>query len=330
MKAVELTSFGVPHEVCHCIDADDLGAPAVGEIVVEIEASPINPADLLIIQGKYPGPSKLPARLGIEGTGRVMAAGKGVSGLAVGDRVMSLARTNWTQRIKISGDLAIRVPDDVDVLQVAMLKANPPTAYLMLRDYVELAPGDWVVQNAANSGVGRHVIRLAKARGIHSVNLVRRESLVDELKAIGADVVLVDGPGIAERVKAETGGAEIKLGIDAIGGDASTRIADCLADSGTVVNYGFLSDQPCVITPHQTILHDITLKGFWLVKYMRQMPRCDIEAMYRELCEWMADGTLYVPVEATYRLEDINKALAHAERESRGGKILLTPNGAVD
>lgn len=330
MKAVELTSFGIPHEVCRCIDADGVGAPVNGEIIVEIEASPVNPADLLTIQGKYPGPTELPARLGIEGTGRITAVGQGVSGLAVGDRVISLARTNWTQRIKLKADLALKVPGNVDVLQVAMLKANPPTAYLMLWDYVTLKPGDWVVQNAANSGVGRHVIRLAKARGIHTVNLVRRESLVDELKAIGADVVLVDGPGIAERVKAETGGAEIKLGIDAIGGEASTRIADCLADGGTVVNYGFLGDQPCVITPHQTILHDITLKGFWLVKYMRQMPRSDIEAMYGELCERMADGTLYVPVEATYGLEDINKALAHAERESRGGKILLTPNGAVD
>ena len=108
------------------------------------------------------------------------------------------------------------------------------------------------------------------------------------------------------------------------------RIADCLADGGTIVNYGFLGDLPCMITPHQTILHDITLKGFWLVKYMRQMPRADREAMYGELCRRIADGTLYVPVEATYGLEDIQKALAHAERQSRGGKILLMPNGAIN
>ena len=330
MKAVELTSFGIPHEVCRCIDAEEVGVPADGEIIIEIEASPINPADLLIIQGKYPGPSELPARLGIEGTGRVTAVGKGASGLEVGERVISLGRTNWAQQIRINADLAIKVPGDVDVLQLAMLKANPPTAYLMLRDYVDLKQGDWVIQNAANSGVGRHVIRLAKARGLHTVNLVRRELLVGELKAIGADVVLVDGPGIAERVKAETGGAAIKLGIDAIGGEASMRIADCLADGGTVVNYGFLCNQPCMITPHQTILRDITLKGFWLVKYMRQIPRSDIDAMYGELCKRVADGTLYVPIEATYDLADIQAALAHAEREGRGGKILLTPNGAVN
>ncbi len=150
-----------------------------------------------------------------------------------------------------------------------------------------------------------------------------------ELKGIGADVVLVDGPDVAGRVKSETGGVDIKLGIDAIGGEASMRIADCLADGGTVVNYGFLSDQPCMITPHQTIVRGITLKGFWLVKYMRQMRRPDIEAMYGELVACIANGTLYVPVEATYELENIDKALAHAEREGRAGKILLTPNGAV-
>jgi NADPH:quinone reductase-like Zn-dependent oxidoreductase len=144
LKAVELTSFGIPHEVCRCIDADGVGAPVNGEIIVEIEASPVNPADLLTIQGKYPGPTELPARLGIEGTGRITAVGQGVSGLAVGDRVISLARTNWTQRIKLKADLALKVPGNVDVLQVAMLKANPPTAYLMLWDYVTLKPAqEW-------------------------------------------------------------------------------------------------------------------------------------------------------------------------------------------
>ncbi|MBW8055662.1 MAG: alcohol dehydrogenase catalytic domain-containing protein, partial [Nitrospira sp.] len=177
MKAIEFASYGVPHDVCHCVDGLEVGNPADDEIVVDIEASPINPADLLIIQGKYPGPSELPARLGIEGVGRITAVGKGVKTLAVGDRVISLGRTNWAQQVKLKAEQAIKVPADLDLLQLAMLKANPPTALLMLRDCVELDPGDWVIQNAANSAVGRHVIRLAGARGVHTVNLVRRESL---------------------------------------------------------------------------------------------------------------------------------------------------------
>jgi trans-2-enoyl-CoA reductase len=327
MKAIEVATFGMPHEVCRCVEVADVGAPAADEVVVEIDAAPINPADLLMIQGKYPGPANLPARLGIEGAGRVSAVGKGIISVAVGDCVISLARNNWAQKIKVKSDMVIKVAGDIDVRQLAMLKVNPATAHLMLRDYAQLKSGDWVIQNAANSAVGRHLIRLSGARGVRTVNLVRREALIDELKGIGADVVLVDGGDIVERVKAETREAEIKLGLDAIGGEASMRIAACLGDRGTVVNYGFLSGKPCMITPTQAIVHGITLTGFWLVRSLRAMARADIEALYRELAARFAEGTLDVPIEATYGLEQIEQALSHAEREGRGGKILLAPNG---
>ncbi|MFQ5954136.1 MAG: zinc-dependent alcohol dehydrogenase family protein [Kiloniellales bacterium] len=329
MKAVELTRFGIPHEVCRCVDAADVGAPGDDEVVIEVEACPINPADLLIIEGRYPGPSELPARLGIEGVGRVVAVGEGVGALKAGDRAISLARTNWAQRIKLKAAHAIKVPGDADVLQLAMVKVNPPTAMVMLRDYVDLEPGDWVIQNAANSAVGGHVIRLAKARGLRTVNLVRRQALVDGLTRIGADVVLVDGDDLAARVKAATGGADIRLALDAICGQATLHLADCLAPGGIVVNYGYLSGEPCMIKPDHTIVGGITLTGFWLVKVLRTMSPAAVQQMYDELSRHIVDGTLQTPVEATYRIEDIEPALAHAGRQARDGKILLTPNGPV-
>lgn len=328
MKAVEFARFGVPHEVCRCVEVADLGAPGDDEVVVAIEASPINPADLLTIEGRYPGPSKLPARQGIEGVGRVVAAGAGVTGLSVGDRVVSLPRTNWAERIRVKAEHAIKVPEG-DVLQLAMLKANPPSALLMLRDFVDLAAGDWVIQNAANSAVGGHVIRLAKARGLHTVNLVRRDALVERLKADGADVVVVDGDGLAARVAAESGGAEVRLALDAIGGEATLRLADCLADGGIIVNYGYLGGRPCMLSPDHAIVRGLTLTGFWLRRGFERMSQAETQEMYRELARMMCDGTLHVPVEATYGIEDIAEALAHAEREGRDGKILLTPNGPV-
>ncbi|MDH3594991.1 MAG: zinc-dependent alcohol dehydrogenase family protein [Rhodospirillales bacterium] len=327
MKVVQFARYGVPHEVCACVEMEDPGAPAADEVVIAIEAAPINPADLLIIEGRYPGPAELPAPLGIEGVGRVVAAGSGVTELAAGDRVMSLARANWAERITIKAAQAIKLPADLDVLQAAMMKANPATALLMLRDYVDLEAGDWIIQNAANSAVGQHVIRLAKARGIHTVNVVRRDSLVEPLKGIGADLVVVDGDDLAARVRDRSGGA--KLAIDAIGGEATLRLADCLADGGTVVNYGFLSGQPCMITPHQAIVHGVTLKGFWLAGLFRTAAPERIRAIYAEVARHLADGTLAAPVEATYDIADIKDALAHAEREGRDGKILITPNGPV-
>ena len=329
MKAIEFASYGVPHEVCRCVDVADVGPPGPGEVIVDILASAINPADLLIVEGRYPGPAALPARLGIEGVGRVAMVGENAESLAVGDHVVSMERQNWAQRIRIPATRAIKVGAGVDLLQLAQLKANPPSAMLMLRNYADLKPGDWVVQNAANSGVGRHVIRLAAAGGIRTANIVRRQEAVAPLRDIGADVVLVDGDDIGARMRAETGGAGTRLALDAIGGDASRRLADCLEDGGVVVNYGFLSGEPCMITPDQLILRDITLKGFWMVRAGGAMTPDQMRAMYQELASRFADGTLHVPVESTYELDDIAEALERSWRYGREGKIVLTPNGPV-
>ena len=328
MKQVQFTAFGAPHEVAACVDVPDVGAPGPDEVVIEVLAFPINPADLLTITGGYAVRPKLPATLGAECVGRIAAVGSEVRDLAVGDRVINLGRDNWCQRRKVPAAQALEVPADADLLQLAMLKVNPATALMMLRNYVELQPGDWVIQDAANSGVGTNLVRLARADGIRTVNVVRRASLVEPLQAIGADVVVVDGADLAERVRQATGGA-IRLAIDAIGGEIVMRLADCLAEGGTVVNYGLLSGQPCQLGAHHTIFKGVTLTGFWLQKSLTAMARPDLETLYGGLAARIADGTLRVEIEATYPIEEIKAAVAHAGREGRGGKVLVLPNGPV-
>jgi len=329
MKIAQLRAFGPPDQVVECVEVNDLAAPGDDEVVIEIEAAPINPADLLIIEGKYASKPPLPAPLGIEGAGRVAAVGKKVTALRVGDRVVSLARANWAERVLVKETQAIKAPAEADVLQLAMLKVNPATAYLMLTRYVTLAPGDWVIQNAANSGVGTALISLAKAAGFKTVNVVRRESLIATLMARGADVVVVDGDDLGARVAQATGGAAIKLGIDAVAGTATLRLADCLAEGGTVVNYGLLSGEPCMVTPHQVVFKGITLTGFWLAKLMSAMAPAELQALYAGLVGRVADGTLKVDVEATYGLDRVKEALTHAARQGRDGKVLLTPNSVA-
>ena len=204
------------------------------------------------------------------------------------------------------------------------MKANPPSAHLMLTDYVDLAKGDWIIQNAANSAVGRHVISFCSERGINSINVVRRPELVDELLEIGATQVIVESAELGKQVREKTGeDAEIKLAIDAIGGVSTSRLADCLSIGGHVVNYGFLSGDPCQMTPTHTIVRSLTLSGFWLVGYMSKTPREQIIEMYRQMSEAFISGQLSSPVEAEYSLQDISAALAHSYRQGRAGKILL-------
>jgi mitochondrial enoyl-[acyl-carrier protein] reductase / trans-2-enoyl-CoA reductase len=329
MKQVRFAAFGTPHEVAACVEVPDVGAPGPDEVVVEVMAFPINPADLLTITGAYAVRPKLPATLGAEGVGRVVEVASQVKAVAPGDLVMIIARDNWCQRRRLPADMVMKLPKGGDILQLAMLKVNPATALLMLRNYAELQPGDWLIQDAANSGVGTNLIRLASADGIRTVNVVRRESLVDPLKAIGANVVVVDGDDLAGRVQKATGGAPVKLAIDAIGGEIVLRLADCLAEGGTVVNYGLLSGTPCMLGAHHTIFKGVTLTGFWLQRALNSMARPDLEALYADLAERVRSGALRVEIEKTYPIEEIKAALAHAEREGRGGKILVTPNGPV-
>lgn len=324
MKQIQLVRYGSPEITCECIDTDPLPAPVPGHINVAIRASAINPADLLIFEDRYPGPDELPAFVGIEGAGEVIALGDGVSEYQLGDHVLSLGRANWAEQVSGEAKQFVKIPDELDWASAAQLKANPPSAHLMLENYTELEPGDWIIQNAANSAVGRHIIQGCKSRGVHSVNVVRRAELIPQLEALGADVVVLDGADLAETVRQRIGeNARVRLGIDAIAGDAMLRMADTLSIGAPIVNYGFLSGEPCKLTPTHTIVRGLSLHGFWLVGFFQTASRQQVVDMYAQIAQQFLDNKLHVPIEAEYGLSEIASALEHANRESRNGKILL-------
>lgn len=329
MKVAQFSRFGAPDQVIECVEVPDPPAPAADEVALDVVAFPINPADTMMIEGRYAVRPQLPARLGAECLARVTATGTDVRDLAVGDLVIPLDRDNWVQRKVVKAVQAIKVPSGVDLLQLAMLKVNPPTAYLMMTKYVSLKPGEWLLQDAANSGVGKCIIQLAKSNGLKTVNIVRREGLAGELLALGADIVLTDGPELAKRINDATEGAPIPLAIDAVGGDQIVRFGDALADEATVINYGLLSGENPQLSGHQCVFKRLTLTGFWLMPWLRDMARQDIIALYGTLAARIADRSLQVPVQATFPIEEIKQAVALANGYRRTGKVLVTPNGPV-
>ncbi|MCK5364839.1 MAG: zinc-dependent alcohol dehydrogenase family protein [Gammaproteobacteria bacterium] len=329
MKVIQFDAFGAAHEVARSVDIPEPDPPGTGEVLVEVEVFPINPVDLLTISGGYAVRPPLPALPGSEALGRVISVGEGVTQVSAGDRVVMMSRENWAQRKTIRAGEAIPIRVDADPLQLAMLKINPATAYLLLTRYRELAAGDWLIQNAANSGVGTYLISLAKARGVRTVNVVRRDDLAVSLKERGADIVLVDGPDLAERVAEAIGDGNMPLAIDAVAGEATGRLAQCLSEGGVVVNYGLLSGMPCAIDPHMVVFRGITLTGFWLVNFLGTMSSGERASLYAELAQRIASGELHVDVEAVYPIEEIQTALEHAARAGRDGKILVTANGPL-
>ena len=228
MKAILIETFGRPADVVKIVDIPDVGAPAADEVVIAIGASPINQYDLLMIAGGYGYRPRLPAIMGTEGVGRVVAVGAGVKHLKEGDRTLvPFLHPTWAERIKTDAPWLRPLPPG-DINQFAMMGVNPPTAYLLLTDIVKLPSGSWVIQNGANSGVGRATVAIAKSLGLRTVNVVRREEVVAEMKALGSDVVLVDGPDLAKRVAAETGNAPIMLALDGVSDTSSMNLMNCL------------------------------------------------------------------------------------------------------
>ena len=329
MKKVEIGAYGVPEEVASCVEAPDVGAPGADEIVFDVLAFPINPADISMIRGNYRLHPALPATPGAECVGRVAAVGAGVGGLRTGDLVINLQRENWAQRRRIAAADAIPIPAGLDLAQAAMLRINPATAQLLLEDHVALAAGDWVMQNVANSAVGRHLIVIAKSRGIRTLNVVRRDDVAAELGALGGDIVLADGADLAARARDATGGAPIRLGIDAVSGDATKRLADSVADDGVVVSYGSMSGADPVMSRAALGARGVSLVGFMLGRGLAKRTPEAVRALYADLALKLRDGTLKAPIDATYPIEDIKAALAHAQQGGRHGKVLVLPNGPL-
>ena len=202
-----------------------------------------------------------------------------------------------------------------------MVSVNPVTALLLLSEFKALKSGDWVVQNAANSGVGRAVIAFARERGLRTVNIVRRPELVAELTASGADVVVVDGPKVVEEIKAATGEADLTFALDCLSGPSMGSLASVLSTGGKIVSYGAMTGAPAYLSPGDLIYKDLTLASFFLGRpqYADRLP-----GLIEQAGEAIAAGKLHVPVAATYPLSEIKQALAHARS---GGKILLGNEG---
>ena len=328
MKVVQYTSYGTPSEVVTLVE-QDTGRPGPGELVIDIEAAPVHIADLKNLTGEPGFQAPLPATPGYEGIGRISACGSGVTDFTTGERVfLPLGCGAWREQIRVDAADVFPAPKG-DAVQLSLLPINAPTADLMLRDFGDLTAGDWVIQNAANSNCGIYLIKLANLRGIKTVNVVRRESLIAELKGYGADVVVVDGPELAERVKQETDGADIRLGIDAVCGDATSRIGECLADGGTILAYGLLTGEPCKIPSRHLFFRDLRLMGFFMSRQLSQRSRAEQLEIYADLANLIADGTLRARIAGTYALDEVAKAVTHAGKigDERPGKIILLPGG---
>jgi NADPH:quinone reductase-like Zn-dependent oxidoreductase len=316
-----------PHELIAPVEVE-LPPLQAGEVRVEVLAAPINPSDVLTLTGEYGILPPLPAVGGNEGVGRVIEAASDVNTLPVGTVVLlPVGCGSWSTHLQLAAKTLVPLPGGVDPVQLSMLTVNPPTALLMLREFVDLKAGDWVIQNAANSAVGGYLVQIARLRGINVLNVVRRASAIAAVRESGAEHVLMDDEDLPKQARAITGDAPVRLAIDCVGGVSTENLARCLSEGGTLVNYGAMSGERCMISPRYFVFRDITLRGFWLSQWFKRATPDARKAVFAEVGGLIATGKLMAKVQATYPIADVAKAVAAAASGERDGKIVLVPNG---
>jgi trans-2-enoyl-CoA reductase len=317
------SAHGNPADVLR-IETQPWPRPGPDAVVVAMQAAPINPADLNAIEGKYPGKREVPAVPGFEGSGIVSEVGRNISNGSVGSLVILPHDIGtWREACAVKASELVVVPPEIDPVQAAMLKINPLTAWQLLHGYVELKSGDWVIQNAANSAAGRAVIQIAHALGYKTVNVVRREELIEELRSEGSDVVLLDDENLRNAVKNATDSAIIRLGLNAVGGESALRLMNCLAPSGMLVSFGAMSLQPLKIPTGLLIFKDLRFRGIWINKWYDKATPAQRVAAFNPIFDMAKRGLLRTKVEKSYPLSEAKAALEHAARAKRHGKIIF-------
>jgi NADPH:quinone reductase len=330
MKSVRFRQYGEPAKVL-VVEERPVPEPGKDEARVRMLATPVNPSDLLYVRGLYAGvQAHFPAPAGFEGVGIVDALGPGARDLARGQRVSVVNGQggNWAEYSLVSARDLIPVADDVPDEQAASFVINPASAILMLHHVLAVPRGEWLLQSAAGSQIGRMLIRLAKRAGIKTINIVRRRESVAELRQLGADAVVVstDGP-IDEQVRDITGPDGVRYAIDPVAGETGTQLFKALHEEGRMLVYGSLSGEPIGVgdDPRYILAGRRVLEVFWLGYWL---PRLETEAR-RQLMDAIAglvrDGILETSPGRRYSLDEIGAAVTEAESARHQGKVLLRP-----
>jgi NADPH:quinone reductase-like Zn-dependent oxidoreductase len=325
MRQLQLIAHGEPSDV---IELNTVSEPTLGEedVLIAMEAAPVNPSDFLFVRGIYGIWPAFPSPVGAEGVGRAAKTGSKVDVALRGKRVLILPtyeQGTWADEVVVPVRNIVPVSDGGDPLQLSMMAINPATAYLLLNRYVSLMPGDWIGQTAANAAMGQYIIALAKLAGVKTLNVVRREEAAEQVRQWGGDRVVLQGDDLHKDIEDALDGKKLSLVLDMVGGTPVGELAKSLKPGGSIVVYGLQSGQVPVVSPRDLIYRGLSLHGFWLINWIRNTPRAEIEEIYQKLGDLIADGSLSAAVEHVYPLDEFKEAFKQSLQSNRSGKILF-------
>ncbi|KAF9653823.1 trans-2-enoyl-CoA reductase [Thelephora ganbajun] len=353
-RAIVYENNGDPASVLYAVTLPARAEPLSGRSInVKVLLSPINPSDVHVVHGSYavqPNPQKLNINgeektlylPGNEGLGEITEVGPDVKNLKKGDWVVfSKGQSGtWSSAQVLEEEDVIKVDQGsgISAVNASTLTVNPVTAYKMLSTFVDLKPGDWIAQNAANSAAGQAVIQLARGRGIHTINLIRRKDDFAEterfLKGLGADVVLTyDDIPDEERVRELVGGKEVRLLLDCVGGQATKDTVRLASKGAHLVVYGAMAQEDIQIPPFLLVFKDIRVRGFWRTGWFNSSTLEERSQFLDELVQLMVSSKFkesvheIVKIEGTLSDEEatlkVREIFGRVNKGTGGTKIIL-------
>src|SRR4029079_686094 len=271
---LQLVAHGEPSDV---IKLKTVPEPALGQddVLISMEAAPINPSDFLYVRGLYGVRPACPSPIGAEGIGRVAKIGSNVDVALQGKRVLIIPtyeQGTWADQVVAPARNIVPMSDEADPLQLSMIGINPVTAYLLLNRYVSLMPGDWIGQTAANAAMGQYIIKLAKLAGLKTLNVLRREQAAEQVRQWGGDRVVLQGDNLQKDIEEALDRKKLSLVLDTVGGTPVGELAKSLKTGGSIVVCAMQSGQFPAISPKDLIYRDLSLHGFWLINWIRNAP----------------------------------------------------------
>lgn len=325
MRSIQFHAFGDPGSV-RLIDqpSEPIGA---GDVRITMEAAPLNPSDFLLLDGHYGIRPDLPSPVGAEGVGAVAEIGGGVTRASVGQRVLILPSDTlgtWQDEIVVDQRHVVPVHREVDPVQLATVPINAATAHLLVDHGAGLAPGSWLLQTAANSGLGAFVRVLAARAGLRLIDVVRTEVAASALRDAGAEHVVVADATLSSQLTRLLGDDRISLLLDGVGGPLIDDLLPHVAVSGQLVSFAALSGRPITLPAGELNFKGLHVHGFWLHHWLTSAPQDEIDRTYAELVDLVADGALRTPVQATFALDEYQRAIADARSYGRAGKVVFT------
>lgn len=298
---------------------------ADGEVLIKLRYASLNPADRLLIEGKYPGAGALPLTVGRDGAGTVETAGEG-SRFKAGDEAIVLRseigitrQGTLAEYVAAPEPVVAHVPSGWSMQEGAAAPLVYLTAWKALVVQGGLRKGESVLVTGASGGVGTAAIHLAKALGATVVALSRSQDNRAKLKEIGADAVLDDSaPDLSDRVRAALGGKGPGLIIENLGGERLDQHIGMADLNGRIMVIGLLAGRMATLNMGQVLFKQVRIEGV----HVGKLVPTQAQDAWRRIIDTLHAADARPLIDRVYPMDQVREAFAHLAG-GHMGKVLV-------